>query len=186
MIPEVSHPTNRCPKPTRWSCYDDMATEVEVIEMLTALVVMLKPEVVVETGCYKGYGTRALVDGVRKNGFGRVFTCDLQSEMIHNTLEMCGCSLLTVEQCLGTELIAKLNTIDFAFLDSSGQAEVRMEEVRLTVPKLSLWGVIAVHDTGQTHPDFREALERTAAELDLDAVYFDTPRGFTILKRKVR
>lgn len=184
MIPEVSRPTSRCPHPERWSCWDDMSSEREVVDMLEALVWMLKPEVIVETGCFKGYGTLSLVNGALKNQFGHVYTCDLQSEMVeatrHRTL-----GVATVEQCTGVELISKLPSIDFAFLDSGGQASVRREELELVLPKLSPWGVVAVHDTGETHPDFREEFDRAVKELNLDAVFFDSPRGFAILKKHI-
>jgi predicted O-methyltransferase YrrM len=161
-----------------------MATEIECLDMLEALVWMLKPEVIVETGCYKGYGTDRLINGVIKNGSGHVYTCDLQSEMVEMTRKIAG-RTATVEQCTGAELISKLSSIDFAFLDSGGQASVRREELELVLPKLSPWGVVAVHDTGETHPDFREEFDRAVKELNLDAVFFDTPRGFALLKKKV-
>src|ERR1700676_3065066 len=53
--PEVCVATSVCPRPDRWHCYDEQATEVEVLDFLYALVVMLKPDVVLETGCYYGY-----------------------------------------------------------------------------------------------------------------------------------
>ena len=187
MIPEVSLPTTRCPHPERWSCWNAMSSEIEILDMLTALVWMLKPEVIVETGCYDGHGTEALLNGAKKNGFGFVYTCDIDHCRTVNTLARLGEKEFTVSvaQCTGVELIAQLGTIDFAFLDSGGTPSVRGDELRAVVPKLSPWGVVAVHDTGETHPDLREEIEKVANELNLDRVMFDTPRGFTILRRKV-
>ncbi len=189
MIPEVSRSTARCPYPERWTCYDDQATELEVLNMLTALVTMLKPEVIVETGCYRGYGTERLVMGAAQNGFGAVYTCDVSHEMIVATQQKLSCRdtrWYTVDSCTGVELISKVpSLIDFAFIDSSGDASVRAEELRLVIPKLSPWGVVVVHDTGETHPDHRDAIEAVVKELDLAAVFFDTPRGCAIIRRKV-
>ncbi len=184
MIPEMSRPTSRCPHPERWHAWDDMATEVEVLAMISYLVNMLKPSVIVETGCYTGYGTVALEEGLIGNGDGHIYTCDLQSEMVVKTRNRVGSSV-SVEQCMGAELIGKLPVIDFAFLDSGGDASVRADELRLVIPKLSPWGVVVVHDTGETHPDHREAIEAVVKELDLAAVFFDTPRGVAIIRRKV-
>lgn len=191
-IPEVSVPTTRCPHPEKWHCWEAMSTEQEVCDMLTALVWMLKPEVIVETGCYDGHGTEALVRGAHKNGSGQVYTCDIDHCRTVNTLKriqdagLLQNGYFVISQVSGVELISSLPApIDFAFLDSGGTPSVRGDELRTVVPKLSPWGVVAIHDTGETHPDMREEIEKVANELNLDRVFFDTPRGFCILKRKV-
>lgn len=188
MIPEVSTPTPRCSHPEVWSCHDAMATEIEVLDMLTALVWMLKPKVIAETGCYFGHGTEKLALGALHNGFGHVYTCDIDHSMTVRAAERLQYSLkelVTIEQCSGTELIAKLaEPVDFAFLDSGGTPSVRGDELRAVMPKLSPWGVVAIHDTGPTHPDLREQIFGVVEELGLESVTFDTPRGFTICRRK--
>ena len=51
---EYHRPTPECPYPERWHMYDSMSAEVEVLDFLKALVITIKPELVVETGTFSG------------------------------------------------------------------------------------------------------------------------------------
>ena len=184
MKPEVSHPTEACPEPELWTCVDDQATELEVLELLTALVVALKPRMLIETGCYDGWGTLALARGCQRNHFGSVFTCDVDKAKTHTTYEvfkrqgMGGISIMT---CTGKELIERLDQIDFAFLDS-GADEVRCEELKTLMPKLSRSGVVVVHDVGIQH-GLRPHFFETVRELGLEFITLDTPRGLALVRK---
>jgi len=50
LLPEYHRATAECPHPERWSMYDSMTAEYEVLEFLRTLVTTLKPDLVVETG----------------------------------------------------------------------------------------------------------------------------------------
>ncbi len=52
--PEYHRATPECPHPERWSMFDSMTAEVEVLEFLRAVVTTIKPELVVETGAFSG------------------------------------------------------------------------------------------------------------------------------------
>ena len=182
IIPEVSHPTEACPNPEQWHCYDGEATEVEVLEHLTSLVTLLKPPVLIETGCYRGYGTRALARGILANEKGLLWTCDIGFDMVQATRDMVPWARVNVEHCTGLQLIARLPApIDFAFLDS-GPDEVRCAELRAVLPKMSRSGVIVVHDTGLQH-GLRPHFLKTVEELGLQYFMFDTPRGLSLVRK---
>ena len=57
LVPEYHRPTPECPHPQRWSMYDSMTAEVEVLEFLRTLVTTTKPNLVVETGTFMGVST---------------------------------------------------------------------------------------------------------------------------------
>lgn len=59
-----------------FSAWDSGSTEVEYLNVLTALVCAMKPDLVLETGTYRGWGTIALARGCVLNTFGRVITLD--------------------------------------------------------------------------------------------------------------
>jgi|SRR6266850_233096 len=187
--PEVCIATSTCPRPDRWRCYDDQATEVEVLDFLYALVVMLKPDRVLETGCYYGYGTERLARGCRDNGFGTVLTCDVGSDPVNKTIaRLTENGLIAhaiVLQCTGLALIEMdiPGNIGLSFLDS-GPDENRVDELRAVLPKMTPGGVIAIHDTG-IHGFLREKyLPPALRELGLQFIFFDTPRGITLCRKQ--
>lgn len=189
-IPEVSSPSLECPNPQDWSCYDSEATEVEVLEFLQSLIHMIKPKVAIETGCYHGYGTCYIAEGLKLNGFGKLFTCDID----HNCLMETRCKvarnglmdLVETSLVTGVELINSIDTeIDFAFLDSAFDG-VRTDELKAVLPKLSKRGIVAIHDTSTFHVQNKGPRLETMAickELDLQLVMFDTPRGLALIRK---
>ena len=76
LVPEYHRATPECPHPERWSMYDSMTAEVEVLEFLRTLVTTIKPQLVVETGTFMGVSTLWIAEAMRANGFGRIITCE--------------------------------------------------------------------------------------------------------------
>jgi hypothetical protein len=64
--------------------YDSMSAEVEVLDFLKALVITIKPELVVETGTFSGLSTLRIAEGLKENGIGRVITCEWDKK-VHKT-----------------------------------------------------------------------------------------------------
>ena len=67
LLTEYHRATPECPHPERWSMYDSMTAEAEVLEFLRTLVTTIKPELVVETDhslvrarCGSPKGSRAM------------------------------------------------------------------------------------------------------------------------------
>src|SRR6266852_5466918 len=77
LQPEYHRATPECPHPERWSMYDSMTAEAEVLEFLRTLVTTIKPELVVETGAFSGISTLWIAEGLKANGRGRVISCEL-------------------------------------------------------------------------------------------------------------
>src|SRR5580698_962788 len=76
LVPEYHRPTPECPHPERWSMYDSMTAEVEVLEFLRTLVTTIKPNLVVETGTFSGISTLWMAEGLKQNGRGKIITCE--------------------------------------------------------------------------------------------------------------
>jgi len=105
-----------------YSIDEPASTERELRALLTALVRVVKPSLVVETGCYVGRGTEALVRGVIDNGFGRVVTCDTDHGMVARTVGHVGAlhafnAPCEARCCAGIDL-PELIDADLVFLDS--------------------------------------------------------------------
>ena len=87
LVPEYHRPTPECPHPERWSMYDSMTAEVEVLEFLRTLVTTIKPELVVETGTFMGVSTLWIAEALRINGFGRIVTCEYDPKVYETAKE---------------------------------------------------------------------------------------------------
>ena len=81
LVPEYHRATPECPHPERWSMYDSMTAEVEVLEFLRTLVTTIKPNLVVETGTFLGVSTLWIAEALRVNGVGRVISCEYDPQV---------------------------------------------------------------------------------------------------------
>src|SRR5436853_2526217 len=118
---EYHRPTPECPNPERWSMYDSMTAEVEVLEFLRSLVHTMKPRTVVETGTFMGISTLSIAEGLKANGFGKVITCEYDPAVWMKAKErFAGSGLAEWIECRNeSSLEIKVpDTIDLLFSDS--------------------------------------------------------------------
>src|ERR1700758_3749787 len=87
LVPEYHRPTPECPHPERWSMYDSMTAEIEVLEFLRTVVTTIKPNLVVETGTFMGVSTLWIAEALRLNGFGRIVSCEYDPKVFENAKE---------------------------------------------------------------------------------------------------
>ncbi len=92
---EARSPWVLCPHPELWRAYDGESGEVEMFPFLTAMVHLIKPDVIVETGTHLADGSIALAKGCELNGFGHVWTYEIgtdQAELCRKRVESEGFS----------------------------------------------------------------------------------------------
>lgn len=141
--------------------------ELEMMEFLYAFVRLTKPSIVFEAGCHLGMAAWAMGKACQDNGFGCVWTCDIEEEYTDKTRERCRHLPVSVS-LLSAEKMREVETCDFAFLDSS--YETRMQCLELMKP-----GSTAImHDSRQ---------EMSLREHKHPALHFDTWRGFSIVRK---
>lgn len=158
-----------------WHVEDGTATEVEVRALLAALVRALKPRLVVETGCYRGFTTQELGHAAMQVEGCRVVTCDTDPLHAHEARMRCAGLPVEVRECRGIEL-PELRRADFAFIDSV-YAD-RAAEVAL----LPLGALAIVHDTNVCKI---EGVDLGGVVTEHGGLLFDTYRGFGMLRKKV-
>ena len=185
LQPEYHKPTPECPHPERWHMYDSMSAEVEVLDFLKALVVTLKPELVVETGTFSGLSTLRIAEGLQGNGLGKVITCEYDAKIYAAAVERFKSSGLSrwIEARNESSLETKIHgQIDMLFCDS--ETSIREQEVRRFLPQISPYGIIVMHDASSTMKAVREAALKMEQEGLLSVLLLATPRGLVLAQKR--
>ena len=161
-----------------------VSTELEVLDTLYALVRLLKPELIVETGCFLGFGTYALGRAALDNGRGRVVTCDTMDIYCGVTRTRCGgrpdgkTPPLPVEvRWYGAAELPELATCDFAWLDSGDSEEESFDSRIWALHKMKPGSIAAMHDT-RNEPRLRQGI----SDMGKQAVHLDTWRGISLIQ----
>jgi predicted O-methyltransferase YrrM len=185
LIPEYHRPTPECPHPERWSMFDSMTAEVEVLEFLRALVTTAKPNLIVETGTFLGVSTLWMAEGMRQNGFGRIVSCEFDPKVYAAAKEKIEASefsdLIDLRHQSSLEMQVE-GTIDLFFSDSD--LPVREQEVRHFLPQISPFGLIVMHDASSHLKQVREAALKLEANGLISVVFLPTPRGLVVAQKR--
>jgi predicted O-methyltransferase YrrM len=185
LQPEYHRPTPECAHPQRWSMYDGMTAEVEVLEFLRCLVTTLKPELVVETGSFSGISTLWIAEGLRQNGRGKVITCEIDPLVYSNAKQRIAASDVAQWIECRNESSLEMNvegTIDLFFSDS--EMSIREQEVRRFLPQINPNGIILIHDASSHLHKVRECVLKLEAEGLVSVVLLPTPRGLAVAQKR--
>jgi predicted O-methyltransferase YrrM len=185
LIPEYHRPTPECPHPERWSMFDSMTAEVEVLEFLRTLVTTIKPQLVVETGTFMGVSTLWIAEAMRMNGFGRIITCEYDPKVYGTAKEKFAASKFDDLIDLRNESSLEMKvdgTIDLFFSDSD--MPIREQEVRRFLPQISPFGLILMHDASSHLKQVRDAALQMERDDLISAVMLPTPRGLVIAQKR--
>jgi predicted O-methyltransferase YrrM len=182
---EYTPPTAECPNPQLWHMADSQSTELEVLDFLRALVTTVKPQLIVETGTFLGYGAIALAQGLKSNGFGRIITIEYDPVIYAKSKERIKAADLAdwVESRNESSTETTISgRIDLLFSDSA--IVVREQEIRRLLPQISPQGVIAIHDASSHFKIVRDLALRMEQEGLLSVVMLPTPRGLVIAQKR--
>jgi predicted O-methyltransferase YrrM len=157
-----------------------MSSECEVTDFLYALVKLLKPRIVLETGCFLGATSVAIGRALESNRYGRLVTCDVDPGLVDHVTELASRLRLPIDVFHNDsiKLMRRLQAIDLAFVDSG---QDRAPEVTALIPKMTRFGIIALHDTA---PHQRQAEHEYFESKGLKYMYMNTPRGLTLFQRR--
>jgi len=131
---------------------DEWASEYEVYDFLYALVRLLKPKVILETGTYKGGATKAMAKAAFENGAGWVISCDTDESKCREAAEHVAGLPAGIRHCDGLKAIKEGPCVDLAFIDSSGDRVAEVEALNLAPG-----GVVVLHDSNR--PQYKKIWE---------------------------
>jgi hypothetical protein len=166
-------PRSDCPHPERWHSTDEDSTELEVSELVGAMVTALQPDLVVETGTAFGQTAELIGRALKRNGQGRLVTLEVDPERVQAAKERCHGLPVEVVQASSLEYMPP-GPADFAWFDSL--THLRPQEFRRWLPHMHDRTVVGFHDTGPQHP-VRGLLQPLEEEGLLAPMYLPTPRG---------
>ncbi len=185
LVPEYHRATPECPHPERWSMFDSMTAEVEVLEFLRTLVTTTKPNLVVETGTFLGVSTLWIAEALRLNGFGRIVSCEYDPVVFATAKEKIDASpyrdLIDLRHESSLEMKVE-GAIDLFYSDSD--MPIREQEVRRYLPQISPFGIILMHDASSHLKQVRDAALKLEREGLLSVVLLPTPRGLVVAQKR--
>lgn len=163
-----------CPHPERWHTTDIQSTELEVTELVAAMVRALQPDHVLETGTSHGNTAVAIGRALVANGQGHLVTIERDRELARQAAARCAGLPVTVVH--GDSLIYTPGVpLDLLWLDSD--IDSRWQELVRYRPHMHTRTVVGVHDTGPQHA-VRASLEPLIASGVLHSpLWLPTPRG---------
>ena len=150
--------------------YHLIQSELELLVFMFALVLELKPRLVVETGTNIGLMARTLGWACWVNNFGRVVTCDTDQRMCEFATTLCAGLPVQIWNLPALEL-PELREADLVFIDSS--YESRSAEIHLVKP-----GAVYIY-----HDSYAEPWIRPEMMHEKYKVHLDSPRGFSIVRK---
>jgi predicted O-methyltransferase YrrM len=185
LLPEYHRPTPECPNPDRWSMYDSMTAEAEVLEFLRTLVTTVKPKLIVETGVFMGVSTIWLAEGLKSNGFGKIISCEFDPIVFKKAAERIAQSGLAEWIELRNESSLEMHIdgqIDILFSDSD--MDIRAQEVKRFLPQINSVGLVLMHDASSHLKVVREAALALEREGLISVILLPTPRGLVLAQKR--
>jgi len=162
-----------CPQDGNWKIPtdSDICTEIETLQLLFGFVRMLRPEVVIETGCNVGCASLVITEALKANGKGVLFTCDTDNSCAGTTKLRTGAQVWTMT---GLELIKNYPHADLYWIDSS--EEGRIAELEWLAAYGKPGATVLVHDTS--------LMGELAADVSAfpQAVLLPGPRGLGVIR----
>jgi predicted O-methyltransferase YrrM len=155
-----------------WKYNGHLSSEVEAGDFMYGLVRLLKPLVVVETGCYLGETSMRIGEALQANGVGQLHTCDIDTGMTSATRTATAGLPVTVHDCDYRVMAEKLDGVDLAYIDGSENRAAEAQAFRL-----SPHAYVVLHDANQPH--YFDPLKTIWT-----AMRFPTPLGLALFEVK--
>ena len=156
LVPE-SMVHHHCPEEQAhlFHTFEGGGTEIETLWLLWALLRITKPQLVLETGTFRGIGTFALASALKENGRGKLLSLEMDEDKAietYNSLKETDLAdFLEIINQDSLEFIEQLDTqkfkFDFAFFDSTNN--LRPTEFKMLYEKGGLTNLVAFHDTSR-------------------------------------
>lgn len=189
---EFTAPHRACPHPEYWHAPDNDSSEVEVSELVGALVRAIQPELVIETGTAYGYTAREIARALTRNGHGRLISLDVDADRIAYAEQLLEAAVTEHSVERARFEMRRQSSLDympsepihFAWFDSL--YELRAQEFKRyrASDQLRAGTIVGFHDWTSGlrghYMDVRKEVEGLAYEGWLRPIFIPTPRGVVL------
>lgn len=144
------HPHIPEERPELFLAQETGTTEMEVLNWLHASICMTKPQTVLETGAYDGFGTVAMAAACRANGFGHVHSIEIDPESCSRARALLGqegLSSYATVHCEDSLRFLRSTGLGFQFGFFDSLPEIRAEEFAICRNRGILSRIAVFHDT---------------------------------------
>ena len=150
------HPHIDIEKSHLFSSIDSESTEIDILNWIHSLIILLKPENILETGTCAGIGTIAFATACDINNLGQVYSIELEKGRVEKTKQQINKlhleNRITIINDDSREYLKNTNIIfNLAFFDSL--PEIRAEECEICMKRGILKGPAIFHDTSSYRND---------------------------------
>ena len=165
-----------------WQAWNPMSPEYEFCELVGALVQMVKPAFVIETGVGQGFITRRIAAALPPGSVLKAFESNRAWRARLASLPFFD-GLTKVLADGPTPSDDELASADLFVADSARR--FRPDEIARWAERAKKGSYIVVHDTGNGHPDWtpHHKLGELIASLAIDGVRLPNPRGSFVGQR---
>jgi predicted O-methyltransferase YrrM len=170
------------PDAPAWHAWNRMAPEREFCELVGALVRMVKPALVIETGVGQGFTTRRIAPVLPPGSVLKAFESDQEwREQLASLPFFDGESRVLADTPTPSD--DDFATADLFVADSA--SELRRDEVTRWAERAKHGSYIVAHDTGHGHPEWTPhyKLGELIASLGISGVRLPNPRGSFVGQR---
>jgi len=182
-----------------FSMFDSGSAEIEVGEFLHALVRLIKPDRILETGTYHGVASSYMAAALEENNKGAVVTVERSPQRIQSAATLhtaLGIRHRVIQVQSDSLKFRESACYDLALLDS--EPHFRFDEFVRFIPQVRPGGFILIHDLhghlghndqivngmyDWPYGDFRATLGQYIRTHEVQTITFPSPRGLTMFQK---
>lgn len=161
---------------------DELAMADEEGELLYSIVRAIKPKVCFEIGTHKGFSTHHIIQALKDNGEGHLYTTDPYDYGAKHSLPLEQRHWVDFLDKMGKD-VKLTEKINFAFVDGFHTVDDVVPEIENLLPQLADDAVVIFHDAQNEPSNIREGVNAAIKKCKLTTTWLPTKYGLQIYQK---